>query len=1411
MKRLRLRKLWVVVAIVLLLTPLLSGRLEKTDATAPTQTTDGNPTSSYTIKFIVDGVADDGESMPRFEMKSVENTETGFVKPNGARIKMEIWVNGKRVPEIDQTYEPKWTVTVNNVDVTDNTADLNGMTVIPYDKSTDPDDQWDAARRVYDITASASGLLVFNVHVDLQYKDANGQIVPGMITPIDRQALITVPLQIMNQKTGTVSYYKYAYAEPGETINLWVNNVKSSKMYWYYYDFTTEEYVKLEDPNAVDTKKATITTGKLGLTSGLKSGDDDDENYRPVRKANNNIDVFEYPLTVNSTYGGISRIVGRIYLNNDDGNSDVYIEQTFDVLIKAKAKNGLVENGERYIDMEYGQTRPFTSFSNDKGNSLEWYLEEHGRPNDATQPFVVDLINGVGALGKYYGEQKVYLTPVPMYNSWTKWEDADDRLNDHVTFRTKFSILNGDVEQYREKSTGYEVVDVNGKITLSTNVKGASNYDYNWYWLDGDGNEVSFTSTPNELIDVSGITTFGGSWSGISIEGKKAGEVKIRCRVNDRNNPTVGVSGGPLTDDVILKVVDALTLNENRRSVVKGGSFKLVAETTDLAGTITWTSSDPEYVTVDPTGKEVTVTGIEVTGDKYIDITATHVPSGRTAICKVRVVEVMSAVTIEGEKTISKGSLSDLWLEFAGPTPNYSKDDLKWVIKNKGTDDASTIIKLTQNEADPTKATVGGLEVGEAYVAVILTEIMGNSIVETELAVATIKVVSSPDGIKIEEGPEIIDYLNNETYTLHATVLPKGYTDDDLPVYWKSSDENIATVEPLEDNDRIAVVTYKAVGNVYITAEVATNAAAIDRCRIDIQNPVGDITLEPESLRMKVGDTARIKATVTPADATDRSLTWESNDPSIATVDESGYVTAVAPGTTFITVIASNGQMRKQCPVTVLVPADGIELNYYNMTVKKGTVFYLSAKILPEDAYDKGVTFESSDEEVAFVEQDGTVTARMVGTAEIIVKSIENPELTAICVVTVTESVSGLTLNSRQETIKVGEQFLLKATVRPSDSLNQEVTFESADPSIATVDENGLITGVKGGVTVIIVKTVERGLMATCTITVQEDIQSITLSETETYLAKGKNKKLTATILPASATKKKLKWTSSDESIVIVDSEGNIHGVNLGEAIITATAQDDGKVSATCKVTVIDATTKITLNQTIIRIMERDTYQLTYTIEPNYASVQRVNWTTSDASVARVDSLGLVTGVGAGEAKIRATAADGSGVYAECTVIVTPIILTTNVRVDSPATTLVVGETRTMTARTQPRNTTEAIRWVSENPSVVTIDSDGNMRAVGPGVAQITAISSVSGIEGTSTITVLGLNATSVTLEQYDTFDLYLDGVDSTVTWFSRNKRIATVTRRGVVTGRREGTTDVVARVGGKLVSCEVNVEKLRK
>ena len=269
--------------------------------------------------------------------------------------------------------------------------------------------------------------------------------------------------------------------------------------------------------------------------------------------------------------------------------------------------------------------------------------------------------------------------------------------------------------------------------------------------------------------------------------------------------------------------------------------------------------------------------------------------------------------------------------------------------------------------------------------------------------------------------------------------------------------------------------------------------------------------------------------------------------------------------------------------------------------------------------------------------------------------------------------------------------------------------------------------------------------------------------------------------------------------------------MNLGTAIITATAMDGTGIKATCKVTVIEQGTSITLNTEMIKLMEGEQFQLTYTILPPTTSIQKVEWSSSDASVAKVDASGMVTAVKEGEAKIKVSMTDGSGLFAVCTVIVTPAHPITNIRVNTTETTMVNGESRTFTARVTPRNTTESFTWVSSDTSVVRIDENGNATAVGPGTCTITAVSSLGGVEGECTITVLGLTASSVNLEQYDTYDLYLDGAPTGVTWFSRNKRVATVNNRGVVTARQAGTTTIVARMNGKLVSCEITVEKLAK
>jgi uncharacterized protein YjdB len=279
----------------------------------------------------------------------------------------------------------------------------------------------------------------------------------------------------------------------------------------------------------------------------------------------------------------------------------------------------------------------------------------------------------------------------------------------------------------------------------------------------------------------------------------------------------------------------------------------------------------------------------------------------------------------------------------------------------------------------------------------------------------------------------------------------------------------------------------------------------------------------------------------------------------------------------------------------------------------------------------------------------------------------------------------------------------------------------------------------------------------------------------------------------------------------VVDNEGNIRGVNYGTVTITARSKDNGKVSATCIVTVVDPVTNLMLSDTMIKLMASENHQMTYTMVPASATVPRIAWTTSNVAIAKVDSFGVVTAIAEGECEIIASATDGSGVSARCTVVVTPYIPLTSITVNTVATTMLMGETRQLSTRGYPYNTTETVNWSSGDTSIVVVDNDGMVRAVGPGVTTVSVMGNTSRVSSTATITVLGLNDSSITIEQYDTYDLYLNGIQAGVTWFSRDKRIATVTAAGKVVARRPGTTTIVARVNGKMVSCTVTVETLQR
>ena len=270
-------------------------------------------------------------------------------------------------------------------------------------------------------------------------------------------------------------------------------------------------------------------------------------------------------------------------------------------------------------------------------------------------------------------------------------------------------------------------------------------------------------------------------------------------------------------------------------------------------------------------------------------------------------------------------------------------------------------------------------------------------------------------------------------------------------------------------------------------------------------------------------------------------------------------------------------------------------------------------------------------------------------------------------------------------------------------------------------------------------------------------------------------------------------------------------GGGYGTAVVTATAADGSGVSASCIVQVIRPVTDIKLSKSKITLYVGDVFHLVATVEPADASVKKLEWTSSDPTVAKVYDDGDVEAVGVGRCKVYATSTDGNNVVAECTIIVKQIVSATSVTINSHEILMLTGKVRTLTARLFPINSTETVKWVSSDTSVVVVDSNGQITTVGPGSCQVTAYTTYGTIQDTCMVYSMAISKSSTTLEQYDTFNLYVDGAPSTaaVSWRSSNPRIATVTQRGIVTARMPGECTITATVDGKTVTCNVIVRSI--
>lgn len=249
-----------------------------------------------------------------------------------------------------------------------------------------------------------------------------------------------------------------------------------------------------------------------------------------------------------------------------------------------------------------------------------------------------------------------------------------------------------------------------------------------------------------------------------------------------------------------------------------------------------------------------------------------------------------------------------------------------------------------------------------------------------------------------------------ETALLRATVLPEDA--DNKNVRWESSNEKVATVEN-------GIVTCKGYGTAEISA-TTEDGGFTAVCKVTAERKEilpTSITLDKADVTMNVGETTKLKADVWPTDADNKSVIWNSDNEDIAKVSSDGVVTAVKAGKTKVYATTQANNLKAECEITVLQPVTGIEMDKASISFTYiGETVQLTAKLLPEDASNQNITWESSDTKVAIVSK-GKVVCTGFGTAVIYAVSADGGFM-ATCIINATTGIEGITDDAPQKVVK---------------------------------------------------------------------------------------------------------------------------------------------------------------------------------------------------------------------------------------------------------------------------------------------------------------------------------------------------------------------------------------------------------
>ena len=323
----------------------------------------------------------------------------------------------------------------------------------------------------------------------------------------------------------------------------------------------------------------------------------------------------------------------------------------------------------------------------------------------------------------------------------------------------------------------------------------------------------------------------------------------------------------------------------------------------------------------------------------------------------------------------------------------------------------------------------------------------------------------------------------NQTFQLTATIIPDCTNNQTMD--WTSSNPSIAFV------DSVGLIMALADGNTIITATTTDGTNLSASCYVTVSSvPVTSVSLNNYSLTLDVSETYQLIATIRPNNATNKTISWTSNNPAVAMVSSDGLVTPVAPGPATITATSTDGtNLSASCNVTVVKRVKSITLDESSLTLILPETTQLVATIIPSDATNPIINWSSSNPNVATVDTNGIISSIAVGNTTITATTTDGTNLSAMCQVTVQKQLAtSITLNENHLVMHIGETFQLIADIQPDNTSNKMLTWSSGNPSIASVTNNGLVTATTDGTTYVKASTTDGSYLSTnCTIEVLPD------------------------------------------------------------------------------------------------------------------------------------------------------------------------------------------------------------------------------------------------------------------------------------------------------------------------------------